>query len=617
MARRGDTARGSDSEVDATSPLLPHPATHSAPAPAPAAGSSARRQRQPRLVADNTTNDADDDDQDPEQGLLDGTSGFLDDGETAYARLRWAVATLIIASFLAIVLWLAVGGGATSTQERCRNKDPGFPGHDQIGYAGPTPTGTEAMAAATSYPSYYDTSPIAPPSHLESSEFNILHHLGNLSPWRTVNFGLTGTAQVPEGCTVEQVQLLHRHGARYPTTGTGVSKFADEVVGAEGFKALGNLSFLNGWKNPLGLEILTPFGREQLFNLGVSFRTKYGSLLKEGQRPVFRTESQDRMVKSALNFAAGFFGIPFEDQYHQLVTIEAPRFNNTLAPYMTCPNAGDGGLTDGHTKKRNWVRRYLDAALPRVQAQIQGVTLTHEHLFDMQLLCAYELVSLGGSAFCSIFTEDEWRGFEYAHDLEFFDAYSFGQPAQAAMGKGWAQEWLARTLQQPLGDFNTTTNSTLHTETYFPLNQNLYVDATHDTVISAVIVALGFESLTRSAPLPDDHIPKDLSYVAAATTPFAANLHSQLLHCPKSISPLPKSARSATDRYVRWILNDGLVPLDHIDGCAANEDGLCSLEAYTTWLRHDLHSIDWERDCYGEYPKPESPIKNGRPPPSS
>lgn len=88
------------------------------------------------------------------------------------------------------------------------------------------------MAAATSYPSYYDTSPIAPPSHLESAEvrgapsrsqserasnnlpdptwkqFNILHHLGNLSPWRTVNFGLTGTAQVPEGCTVEQVRAL-------------------------------------------------------------------------------------------------------------------------------------------------------------------------------------------------------------------------------------------------------------------------------------------------------------------------------------------------------------------------------------------------------------------------
>jgi hypothetical protein len=38
--------------------------------------------------------------------------------------------------------------------------------------------------------------------------------------------------------------------------------------------------------------------------------------------PVFRTESQDRMLKSAQNFAAGFFGIPYEGQYQQLVTIE-------------------------------------------------------------------------------------------------------------------------------------------------------------------------------------------------------------------------------------------------------------------------------------------------------
>ncbi|GAA5985595.1 hypothetical protein JCM10908_007034 [Rhodotorula pacifica] len=604
MARRSDPAGADDSETDVTSPLLPHPATQSAGA---ATSTSSRRQQQRQHRS--TTDDLENGDE-PIAG-----EDARDDGETAYARLRWAVASLIIASFLAIVLWLAIGGGAVSEQDKCRNRDPGFPGEDQVGYEGPTPTGTEAMAAATSYPSYYDTSPISPPTDLDTEEFNILHYLGNLSPWRTVNFGLKSTAQVPEGCTVEQVQLLHRHGARYPTTGTGASRFAEEVVGAEGFKASGNLTFLNGWKNPLGLEILTPFGREQLFNLGVSFRTKYGALLKEGQRPVFRTESEDRMVKSALNFAAGFFGIPFEEQYHQLITIEAPRFNNTLAPYMTCPNANDGRLTDGHTKRRNWVRRYLDSALPRVQAQVEGVTLTHEHLFDMQLLCAYELVSLGGSSFCSIFTEDEWRGFEYAHDIEFFDSYSFGQPAQAAMGKGWAQEWLARTLQQSLSEFNTTTNSTLHSGTYFPLDQNIYVDATHDTVISAVIVALGFQSLTRSAPLPDDHIPKDLSYVASATTPFGANLHSQVLHCPAT--SLGKAGSSATKRYVRWILNDGVLPLDHIEGCVTNDEGICSLEAYTTWLRRDLQSIDWDRDCHGDYPKPAQPIKDGRPPAST
>lgn len=47
------------------------------------------------------------------------------------------------------------------------------------------------------------------------------------------------------------------------------------------------------------------------------------------------------MLKSALNFAAGFFGIPYEEQYHQLITIEAPGFNNTLSPYSAltlCPS---------------------------------------------------------------------------------------------------------------------------------------------------------------------------------------------------------------------------------------------------------------------------------------
>lgn len=75
----------------------------------------------------------------------------------------------------------------------------------------------------------------------------------------------------------------------------------------------------------------------------MSFREKYGQLLDKGplsatsvksrNKPVFRTETQDRMLKSALNFAAGFFGIPFEKQYHQLVTIEWPHYNNTLSPY--------------------------------------------------------------------------------------------------------------------------------------------------------------------------------------------------------------------------------------------------------------------------------------------
>src|SRR5690348_974737 len=41
------------------------------------------------------------------------------------------------------------------------------------------------------------------------------------------------------------------------------------------------------------------------------------------------------MLKSAQNFAAGFFGIPAEDQFNLEVMIESKGFNNTLAPWNT------------------------------------------------------------------------------------------------------------------------------------------------------------------------------------------------------------------------------------------------------------------------------------------
>jgi hypothetical protein len=107
-------------------------------------------------------------------------------------------------------------------------------------------------------------------------------------------------------------------GARYPTSGAAPSTFAAKVHNATaqsgGFKATGDLAFLNTWTYQLGAELLTPFGRLQNFELGATFRQQYGKLLNnftaQGTLPVFRTESQDRMVKTAQNFAAGFFGVP-------------------------------------------------------------------------------------------------------------------------------------------------------------------------------------------------------------------------------------------------------------------------------------------------------------------
>ncbi|KAM0790434.1 hypothetical protein ACM66B_003313 [Microbotryomycetes sp. NB124-2] len=480
----------------------------------------------------------------------------------------------------------------------------------RFGYEGPTPTGSEPLAAATAYSSYRDTSPLKPPQ----SQFDILSHFGNLSPWRSVNHGLKGSPEVPAECKIEQVQLLHRHGARYPTTGAGPADLATKLKAATSFSR--DLTFLSNWDYKLGAEILTPFGREQLFNLGTSFRVKYGALLDNDEdnvtrrKPLFRTETQDRMLKSALNFAAGFFGIPYEEQYDQLVTIEWPGFNNTLSPYMTCTNANRRDLTLGPARMAEWMSLYLKDARARLNHQLEGIELSFRDVFNIQQMCAYELVALGGSKFCELFTEDEWRGFEYAIDIQFYYEFSFGQPAQAALGKGWVQEWLARVMQQPLAEFNSTTNATYHSEGSFPLDQALYVDATHDTVISAVITTLRFSSLAATGPLPSDHIPANLSFVTSKISPFAANLHSQIVSCTYSHSSPPR-------RRVRWILNDGVVPLDHIKGCGSSDQGWCDLDTFVSSTRKFLSEIDWAYDCLEPYMLGSDPITDGRPPPRS
>jgi len=135
--------------------------------------------------------------------------------------------------------------------------------------------------------------------------------LGETSPLGTLSksaaYGLPDASpKIPEGCDITQVHLLYRHGARYPTTGAAPSAFAarlhDATTQNGGWSSSDDLDFLNTWTYKLGAELLTPFGRLQNFELGVAFRQQYGSLLnnftEQGVLPVFRTESQDRMVSA-------------------------------------------------------------------------------------------------------------------------------------------------------------------------------------------------------------------------------------------------------------------------------------------------------------------------------
>ena len=217
--------------------------------------------------------------------------------------------------------------------------------------------------------------------------------------------------------------LLYRHGARYPTSGSAPYTFAAKVrnatMSAGGYSATGALAFLNDWTFKLGAELLTPFGRQQNFDLGVSFRQQYGLLLnnftQQGALPVFRTESQDRMVKTALNFAAGFFGVPeFLTEFNLEIVVETPGLNNTGAPYEVCNNsnvASRGSI--GSTAATGFASTAFASTVTRLQGLITGINFTTTDVVAMLQLCSYETDALGYSAFCPLFTMEDFQNYEY------------------------------------------------------------------------------------------------------------------------------------------------------------------------------------------------------------
>lgn len=68
-------------------------------------------------------------------------------------------------------------------------------------------------------------------------------------------------------------------------------------------------------------------------------------------------------------------------------------------------------------------------------------------------------------------------------DLFRYDS-AFGSPVARIQGIGYIEELVARLTHTPIETHNTSTNATLDDNPItFPLDQSLYVDATHEVVV--------------------------------------------------------------------------------------------------------------------------------------
>ncbi|ORY14196.1 3-phytase A precursor [Clohesyomyces aquaticus] len=492
-------------------------------------------------------------------------------------------------------------------------------------FAGPTQTGDAPWLAQTNAApftgvSYIPNTPLETqipiPGNVENR--NIFQFLANLSPYfpNPRGFGVEEYS-VPAGSNVTWLNMVHRHGSRYPEATGRERTLGKKIMDAKGkFKAKGALEFLNNWQFMLGAEILVPMGKQELFNSGTLHYYQYGRLFpNNGSKIIARTTTQRRMLESAEYFLAGFFGLGWTQNATLEMVIESDDFNNTMAGYKACKNSNWEG---GQNAASEWAHIYLVETHLRIKGMISGdLDWTLDDTYNAQALCAYETVALGFSQWCGLFTFEEWHGFEYSLDIGFSAGVGFQSPVGRAIGIGYVEEVLARmqhhVITSPAAQINVTLDNNTVT---FPIDQALNFDFSHDANIISILTAFGLTQFSKF--LPTTHtVPRE--FILSHLEPFAGRLDIEIIKAPAPINPNRSDPNIYLEgpptSYVHFVLNQRTIPLGRsLEGCGDRDDGWCEFDTFLEVQKKQIELADYEYACFGDYDSGRyGDVTDGRP----
>ncbi|KAJ5300344.1 uncharacterized protein N7443_005346, partial [Penicillium atrosanguineum] len=496
--------------------------------------------------------------------------------------------------------------------------------------------------------------PASPTGTSFPSGFDMKTSWGNLSPYSdSIGFGIE--KGFPAQCELSQVHVLHRHAQRYPsswpTDGGGMETFASKVANyskqnPDKKVGSGPLSFLNDWEYMLGENLLLPSGAATEATAGALFWSQYGRLLYRAGRgdaiydpsmnvflngtsrpkPTFRTTDYPRILESARWWLSGFFNNVGANSSYSLYDLtimsEDDGFNTTLSSTSTCTNGssnGDFDVARFYPKLTKNARERFAALLP------QDFNLTTMDVYAMFSMCPYEYATLGQSSFCALFTEQEWKDFEYAIDMMFYGNNNFGSPSGRAQGIGYVEEVAARLQSHLIMKSDSSINSTYDDNTHeFPLHQLMYMDMSHETVIVAVLAALGvnyFKYGPHGMPSDVPHaVPRN--FVMRKVAPFGARLFTEVWTCPSDVnfnnlqnqmySNPDLSSTSNTTDYIRFVLNNAPVPVEGLEACKGSLNGFCDMKKFLNYVPELVKQAMYQEACFGNY-NTTIQVANGQP----
>ncbi|KAH9931261.1 histidine phosphatase superfamily [Fomitopsis serialis] len=391
----------------------------------------------------------------------------------------------------------------------------------------------------------------------------------------------------PTGCNVTQVNILHRHGARYPShsDAPGYMAAVAKLLEANKYK-VPELEFLKDYEYVLDEDHLLPLGAEQSWESGIEAYERYTRLVRSASDIFVRASDQERVVDTAGNWTQGFADSSHGKVKPVVDLLLSEKVNDTLD--NNCPNA-----SEAEEEMATWLHQFAPPIAKRLRKAAPGANVSEDDTFGLMAMCPFESIANANaephlkknahSKFCNLFAEDEWPAFEYHGDIEKYYKTGPGNSLGPVQGIGYVNELLARLTDSPVQD-RTQHNASLP----FPLHKRLYADFTHENLMVAVYAAIGLFNVEEGEAPNPRKIPKHWEHRvwrASRMVPFSARMVVERLECGRVraedeeeegwviLAGDAGAEETETETFVRIFVNDALQPLEF---CGAKTRGGCA-----------------------------------------
>lgn len=422
---------------------------------------------------------------------------------------------------------------------------------------------------------------LAIPQQFQGDEYSAFKYFLGAGPY-TTHSGYGIDPAVPSECELEQVQLLARHGERFPSHGEGQNyeKIMDKFHNYTNAFA-GPLSFLNDYEYFVPAKELydmettasnsegTFSGTNDAMRHGLYFRSRYESIYNSSQPLNVFTVNSFRVHQTADYFVRGFLGDDRSLPNWVVLSEEEDLGANSLTPKYSCSNYNHGKRND---LIGNYDSSYLKKILHRLIKDNQGLQLSTGDVDALFFWCAYETNVRGSLPFCNLFTNEEIIRHSYGNDLSRY--YTYGNGNNISL---WASSQLLNSSLTLLTQEDPPSN-----------NGKIWLSFTHDTDIESFHASLGI--LQPKDHLPSDQIIFPSPYQVTSVVPQHARTYTEKYKCNG-------------ESYVRYLVNDAVIP---IPNCTDGPGFSCKLQDFKNYVDQRIGDADYETMCDNQ--------DSGRPP---